>query len=293
MYNTIIIGAGPAGMAASLYLERSGLKTLIIDKDAPGGQMLKTDKIENYLGFESISGADLALKMFRQIKELNITYVYGKVIKVTKDSHFTVSTETTSYKCDNVIIATGKVNNKLGLENEDKLKGISYCAVCDGAFYKNKVVAIVGAGNTAFTEALYLSSLAKQVYIINRSEVIKADNIYQSKVKTKENIIYLSNAKVTKLNGQDFLQSIVLNDKEVLPVDGLFLAIGGRPQIDFIDGLKEENGYLIVDRKMQTNIKGLYAVGDVIKKDYYQISTAVNDGVIAALSIKEGGTIWN
>ena len=291
MYNTIIIGAGPAGMAASLYLERSGLKTLIIDKDAPGGQMLKTDKIENYLGFESISGADLALKMFRQIKELNITYVYGKVIKVTKDSHFTVSTETTSYKCDNVIIATGKVNNKLGLENEDKLKGISYCAVCDGAFYKNKVVAIVGAGNTAFTEALYLSSLAKQVYIINRSEVIKADNIYQSKVKTKENIIYLSNAKVTKLNGQDFLQSIVLNDKEVLPVDGLFLAIGGRPQIDFIDGLKEENGYLIVDRKMQTNIKGLYAVGDVIKKDYYQISTAVNDGVIAALSIKEGGTI--
>lgn len=292
MYNTIIIGAGPAGMAAALYLERSGLKTLIIDKDAPGGEMLKTDKIENYLGFTSISGADLALKMFQQIKNTEVDYIYGKVIKVTRDRKFFVTTETDTYQSDNVIIATGKVNNKLGLVNEDKVKGISYCAVCDGAFYKNKVVGIVGAGNAAFTEALYLSSLAKQVYIINRSERIRADKIYQIKVKNKENITYLSNAVVTKINEENgVLTNIILNNKEELSLDGLFLAIGGKPKIDFINGLEEENGYLLVNNKMQTNIENLYAVGDVIKKDYYQIGTAINDGIVAALSIKEGETI--
>ncbi len=289
MYNTIIIGAGPAGMAAALYLERSGLSCLIIDKDAPGGEMLKTDKIENYLGFDNINGADLALKMFKQIKETGVTYVYGKVTGIRKESKFTVTTETDSYQSDHVIIATGKINNKLGLDNEDKVKGISYCAVCDGSFYKNKIVGIVGAGNAAFTEALYLSSLAKQVYIINRSERIRADKIYQTKVKNKENIIYLANAIVTGINEQDnVLTSVIINDKEVLKLDGLFLAIGGKPQVDFINGLEEENGYLLVNEKMETNIKGLYAIGDVIKKDYYQIGTAINDGIVAALSIKEG-----
>ena len=290
MYNTIIIGAGPAGMAAALYLKRSGLKTLIIDKDAPGGQMLKTDKIENYLGFKNISGADLALNMFNQIKDLEIDYVYGNVISVTKNNKFTVKTETDSYQSDHVIIATGKINNKLGLTGEDKIKGISYCAVCDGAFYKDKIVGIVGAGNSAFTEALYLSSLAKKVYIINRSNQIKADETYKIKVKNKENIIYLSTAKVTKLNSKDnILNSVIINDKEELPLDGLFLAIGGTPKTDFIKGVKTENNYIIVNQKMETNINGLYAVGDVIKKDYYQIATAINDGVVAALSIKEGG----
>ena len=288
MYNTVIIGAGPAGMAAALYLSRSGLKTLIIDQDAPGGQMLKTDKIENYLGFSSISGADLALKMFKQVKENNIAYAYGKVINVEKKNEFIVKTETDSYQSNNVIIATGKVNNKLGLKNEDKIKGISYCAVCDGAFYKDKIVGIVGAGNAAFTEALYLSSLAKKVYIINRSERVRADKIYQTKVKNKENIVYLSNAIITEINDLDgIINNIIINNKSQFKIDGLFLAIGGRPQIDFIEGLRKENGYVLVNQKMETNIKGLYAIGDVIKKDYYQIGTAINDGIVAALSIKE------
>ena len=292
MYDTIIIGAGPAGMAAALYLKRSGLKTLIIDKDAPGGQMLKTDKIENYLGFQSISGADLALNMFNQLKKLEVDYIYGNVVSVLKDNKFLVKTETGSYQSNYVIIATGKTNNKLGLAGEDKIKGISYCAVCDGAFYKNKVVGVVGAGNSAFTEALYLSSLAKKVYIINRTEQIKADEIYITKAKKQANIIYLTNAKVTKLNSKDnALKSIILNDKEELSLDGLFLAIGGTPKTNFIKNIKNENNYIIVNKKMETNIKGLYAAGDVIKKDYYQIATAVNDGVIAALSIKEGGTL--
>ena len=287
MYNTIIIGAGPAGMAAALYLKRSGLKVLIIDKDAPGGQMLKTDKIENYLGFSSISGADLALNMFKQIKN-DVKYVYGEVTSITKENNFIVATEKESYQSKNIVIATGKENNKLGLPGEDKIKGLSYCAVCDGAFYKDKIVGIVGAGNSAFTEALYLSTLAKKVYIINRSENIKADMIYQTKVKNKENIVYLKNASVTALNDNEgILNSVTLNNKEILPLDGLFLAIGGRPQVKFMKNLKEEKGYLIVNEKRETNIKGVYAVGDVIKKDYYQIATAVNDGIVAALSIKE------
>ena len=142
MYNTIIIGAGPAGMAAALYLERSGLKTLIIDKDAPGGQMTKTDLIENYLGFDSINGADLSLRMFNQIKKLNIEYTYGEVIEINKNNTFIVKTIDNTYESKNVIIATGKVNNKLNLENEN-IKGISYCAVCDGAFYKDKDLYII------------------------------------------------------------------------------------------------------------------------------------------------------
>ena len=289
MYNTIIIGAGPAGMAAALYLERSGLKTLIIDKDAPGGQITKTDIIENYLGFASINGADLALKMFDQIKENGVTYAYGSVIKVTKNDKFTVQTETDIYQSDYVIIATGKVNNKLGLKNEDKVKGISYCAVCDGTFYRDKVVGIVGGGNASFTEALYLSTLAKKVYIINRSEKIRADLCYQTKVKNKENIVYLENSVVTQINEKDnILTGVILNNKEQLSLDGLFLAIGGKPQIDFVSDIEKENGYIVVNEKMETNIKGLYAAGDVIKKNYYQIGTAVNDGIVAALSIKEG-----
>ena len=285
MYNTIIIGSGPAGMAAALYLQRSGLKTLIIDKDAPGGQMLKTDKIENYLGFKSISGFELAAKMNNQ---LEVDKAFGEVTEITKDNYFTVKTNNDTFTSKNVVIATGKVNNKLNLPLEDKIKGISYCAVCDGAFYKDKTVAIVGAGNSAFTEALYLSNICLNVYIINRSENIKADNELQTRVKNKENIIYISNSVVTSLKEEDnILTGIVLNNKEELPVNGLFLAIGGKPKLDFIKNVKNDNGYLIVNEKKETNIPGLYGAGDVIKKDYYQIITALNDGVCAALSIKE------
>ena len=280
MYNTIIVGSGPAGMAAALYLKRSGLKTLIIDKDAPGGQMLKTDNIENYLGFSSISGADLALKMNSQLD--GVDKAFGEVISITKDNYFTVKTSSATYTSKNVIIATGKVNNKLGLANEDKIKGISFCAVCDGAFYKNKEVAIVGA-------IFYcLSSICSKVYIINRTENIKADNELQTRVKNRENILYLSSSVVTSLESEDnTLTGIVINDKTLIKVDGLFLAIGGFPKLDFIKGVETDKGYLVVNDKKETNIPGLYGAGDVIKKDYYQIITALNDGVCAALSIKE------
>lgn len=286
MYNTIIIGAGPAGMASALYLKRSGIKTLIIDKNVPGGQITETNIIENYLGIDSINGADLALKMFNQIKKIDVEYVYGEVVSIEKKDNFIVKTNEKEYKCKNIIIAVGKTHNKLGLENEN-IKGISYCAVCDGAFYKEKTVMVVGAGNSAYTQAIYLSSLANKVYIVNRSENIKADKGLIEKAQNKENIIYLSNAKITKINGNNKLESIIINDKIKIDTDGLFIAIGGKPNINFIKEIKEENNYIIVNKKMQTNIKGIYAVGDVIKKDYYQIATAINDGVIAALTIKE------
>lgn len=284
MYNTIIIGAGPAGIASALYLNRSGIKPLIINKNAPGGRIVETNNIENYLGYKNINGADLALIMFKQIKD--IPYVNETVINITKKNNFVVKTNKNTYECKNIIIAVGKENNKLGLDNEN-IKGVSYCAVCDGTFYKDKIVGVVGAGNSAFTEAIYLSDIAKKVYIINRSENIKADKNLINKAKNKENITYLSNSVVTQINGKEKLESIIINNKTKLEIEGLFISIGGKPNIDFIKGIKEENNYILVNEKMQTNIKGIYATGDVIKKDYYQIATAINDGVIAALTIKE------
>lgn len=286
MYNTIVIGAGPAGMATALYLYRSGLNVLIIEKDLPGGQLLKTDNIENYLGFEKIAGADLALKMYKQIKNSGIKIIFEEVEELKKQTNFIVKTKNNKYESKNVVIATGKINNKLGLENEN-IKGVSYCAVCDGAFYKNKTVAVVGGGNSAFSQALYLSSIAKKVYLINRTEKIKAEKRLQDNVKNNKNIIYLKNKIIKKINGNKNIKSITLNNNDVIELDGLFLAIGGTPKIDFITEIKLDKKYIIVNDKMETNINGIFACGDVIKKDYYQIATAISDGIKAALNIKE------
>ncbi len=284
-YNTIIIGAGPAGMAAALYLARSGLSVLLIDKDAPGGQMLKTSNIENYLGIESINGADLAMQMQSHLKKYDVKWAFGEVTKIQKKDKYLVMTNNNEYIADNIIIATGRKPNKLGLANEDKIHGISYCAVCDGTFYKDKNVGVVGGGNAAFTNALYLANLCKKIYIIVRHKV-KADKALVAKANQNKNIVILEKTEIKKLtydNSQ--LNSVILNNDEVLNIQGLFIAIGGKPKVDFIN-VDMENGYIKVNEKMETSLPNVYACGDVIKKNYYQIATAINDGVIAALAIK-------
>ena len=290
MRNCVIIGAGPAGMNAALYLKRGGIEPIIIESDVPGGEMLKTYKIENYLGYESIDGGELALKMSKQVKDLGVKIIRDKVIKVSHDDKFVIKCENNEFVSDYVIVATGRIPRKLGLKNESELtgRGISYCAVCDGAFYKDKEVAIIGGGDSALTEALYLSDLCLKVYVLARKD-LRASDVLQNRIKNKDNIVILKNVEVSEILGNDKLSSILLNNGDRLDVSGMFIAIGGKPDISFLDSLGVEliNGYIKTNNRMESNIKGLYAAGDVRYKDFYQIITAASDGAIAALSIRE------
>lgn len=290
MSKCIVIGAGPGGMSAAIYLKRAGIDVILIEKMVPGGEMLKTNKIENYLGFDSIDGGELALRMSSQVKDLGVEIIRDDITGISYDNTFIVTGLKNKYQADYVIIATGRVPRKLGLDMEEALlnRGISYCATCDGAFYKGKEVAIVGGGDSALTEALYLSDICLKVYVLVRKD-LKASDILQNRVKNKDNIVILKNVSVSQFISSDSLTGVLLNDGRKLDVNGLFIAIGGTPDISFLKNLNVDtiNGYIKTDDKMRTNIKGLYAVGDVRYKDFYQIITAASDGAIAALSIRE------
>lgn len=285
----LIVGAGPAGMTAAIYLKRAGIDFILMDKSAPGGELLKTSVIENYPGVSEVNGPDLAMKMVNQLKGLDIKPEFAEVLDITKNGNlFTVKTLKDEILCDNVILATGGVPNSLKIDGEDRFigKGISYCAPCDGSFYKDKVVAIVGGGNTAITDAIYMASLAKKVYLIVRGE-IKASKILVDRLKDKENVIVIKPAIVKKIIYDEVIKGVLLDNGTEIQLDGIFLAIGGRPMLSFVSSLDLEmdNGYLIVNNKMESSVKGIYGAGDIIKKDYYQIVTATNDGAIAALTI--------
>lgn len=283
-----IIGAGPAGMASALYLKRSGLDPVLLEKSAPGGQVINTYTVENYLGFNEINGADLSLKMFQQMNYQEIEYKTFDIKNIAKNQDkFIVSNGTDNLEFDKIIIASGKRRRKLNLENEDRLKGISYCAVCDGTFYKDKVVAVIGGGDSALTEAIYLSKICFKVYLLVRNEVRAKSSIHR-KVLDIDNIEVI-NSEVTKLIGTDYLEKIGLSNGTSLNISGLFISIGGIPNNDFINELELNlnNGYIKTNDKMETTEKGIYAVGDIRDKRYNQIATAINDGVIAALSIAE------
>lgn len=285
----LIVGAGPAGMTAAIYLKRAGIDFILMDKSAPGGELLKTSVIENYPGVSEVNGPDLAMKMVNQLKGLDIKPEFDEVLDITKNGNlFTVKTLKDEILCDNVILATGRVPNSLKIDGEDRFigKGISYCAPCDGSFYKDKVVAIVGGGNTAITDAIYMASLAKKVYLIVRGE-IKASKILVDRLKDKENVIVIKPAIVKKIIYDEVIKGVLLDNGTEIQLDGIFLAIGGRPMLSFVSSLDLEmdNGYLIVNNKMESSVKGIYGAGDIIKKDYYQIVTATNDGAIAALTI--------
>lgn len=290
MSKCVIIGGGPAGMNAALYLKRAGLDVVIIEKDVPGGEMLKTNKIENYLGFSEIDGGELALKMSKQVKDLGVTIIKDKVLNVTLNDKFEVHMEKDTITSDYVIVATGRTPRKLNLDGEDKLlnRGISYCAICDGAFYRGLDVAVVGGGDSALTEALYLSDLCNKVYVFVRKD-LRANEILQNRVKNKDNIVVMKNVQVSRLGYDDKLSNIVLDNGENITLNGLFVAIGGVPELGFLKDLDidMQNGYIKTDDRMESNIKGLYAVGDVRYKDFYQIITAASDGAVAALSIRE------
>ena len=268
-FDCIIIGAGIAGLTAAIYLKRAGKNIIIIEKSMPGGQILKTSSIKNYPGFLEIDGFGLIRKVLDQTDNLNIEIIKEEVLEI---NNLEVKTNKNTYNTKNIILATGRKPRILGLENEEELigKGISFCASCDGNLYKNENVAVVGGGNTAFEDAIYLSNICKTVTLIHRNENYRAEEYLIDELKQKTNVKFAPNEKIEKINTKEgFLESIETNNN-TYKIKGLFVAIGQVPSIIKIDSLKQENGYIIVNEKMQTNINGIYACGDCIKKDVYQ-----------------------
>ncbi len=292
-YDCIIIGAGVAGMTAAIYLKRAELNICIIEKAAPGGQVNKTSVIDNYPGFVG-DGPTLAMTMFHQVNQLNIPYLYGDVQDIiAHDQGYEVITDQQHYTTKKIILATGRIPNKLGLDLEDKLTnhGISWCAICDGPLFRDKTVAVVGSGNSALEESLYLASICDKVILLNRSEKFKGSKMLVDKMKALDNVEIYYETVVKQLHEANGKLSglTALKDREVfdLKVDGLFIYIGFQPEYQYLKSLslEKEDGYLKVDSMMQTSMPGIYACGDLIKKEYYQISTAVGEAAIAALSI--------
>lgn len=282
MYDIVIIGAGPAGLTAAIYGARANKKVLVLEALNYGGAIINTPNIENYPVEESISGFDFATKLYNQVINLGVEVKFEKVINITDNE---VETNKTKYNTKTIIIATGLNTRKLLLSNEEELigKGISYCATCDGAFYKEKDVAVVGGGNTALEDALYLSNICNKVYLIHRRNEFRADDVTVSKVLEKDNIEVLYDSIVTKINGIDHINSIEINNNKNINIDGLFIAIGKIPNIDFIDSLDlTEDGFIKSNELCHTNIENIFVAGDIRSKDLRQLVTATSDGAVAA-----------
>ncbi len=296
MYDLIIIGAGPAGLTSAIYALRSNLNTLIIESDNPGGKLTKTFKIENYPGFKEINGYELANDFIEHVKKFNADIYNGRVNKINKkDGYFDVVLDSDkTYQAKAVIVASGTKERELDLENAKEYtgRGISYCAVCDGFFYRKKDVVVIGGGNSALEEALYLSSIVNKVTIIIRRDEFRAEKSVVQEVLNKDNIEIIKNVAPYKLQIEnDRITGLIIKDVNnnvttKINCVGIFPYIGASPNTSFLDNnLLDDKGYLIVDKDMSTKIKGIYGAGDVTNKDLRQIVTATNDGAIAANSV--------
>ena len=292
----IIIGAGPGGVTSAIYAKRAGLDVLVFEKYAIGGQVVNAFEIENYPGFSKINGFDLALLFQYQLKDNDIKVINEEVIKIEpNDNYFKIITNNNEYFSKKVILALGSKHKTLSLSNLEKYEGhgISYCATCDGAFYKDKNVAIAGAGNSAISEAIYLAKIAKSVNIIVRSKV-KAEQSLVKELLSFKNVNIFEGYEITKLDGDINLSNItitnkVTKDKKILEIEGVFVYIGLIPSTKFLLdlGITDENGYIITDNHFETKIKGLYAIGDCIKKDLRQIVNSTSDGAMVIHYLKD------
>lgn len=292
-YDCVVIGAGVSGMTAAIYLKRAEIKVALLEKGAPGGQINKTSTIENYPGFTGI-GPDLAMKIFEQVTNLNIPYEYADVSDIKKiEDGFEIIATNKTITSRKIILATGREPNKLNVPNENELtgRGVSWCAICDGPLYKDKVVAVVGSGNSALEEGIYLSNICKKVIMLNRSKQFKGSKMLQSKLFEKENIEIHYETTVESLKEKDgILDKMIVkynNEEKEMDIDGLFIYIGFTPDTHYLEnlGIELDKNYVVTNSKLQTNIPGIYACGDIIKKDYYQISNAVGEAAEAALAV--------
>lgn len=290
MYDIIIIGSGIAGLTSAIYALNNKRKVLILESQTYGGQIINSNIINNYPGFLEISGFDLMTNIYNQVKNLGGVIKYEEVLEITKNKKVITKNET--YEAKSIIISTGLAPRKLNLENEDKFigKGISYCATCDGSFYKDKDVMVVGGGNTAIEDVIYLSNICKKVYLVYRRKELRKDVNLTEKVKELSNVEIIYNSNIEKLNGDESLNSVDIINKDTekitnIIIDGLFVAIGKIPSGNIFKDLLNvtENGYIITDEDCHTNIDGIYAAGDIRKKKLRQLVTAASDGAIAAI----------
>ena len=294
MSKVVIVGAGPAGITAAIYLKRGGIEPILIEKMMPGGKVSLTHKVDNYPGFTSIGGSDLANEFMNQLMANNIEIVFDEVTKITKSEEgFLVKTSYNEYQVDAVIVATGTIERKLGIPGEKEFfaKGVSTCAVCDGGFFKGQPMAIIGGGNSALEEALYLSSITEKVYVIHRRNEFRADQILVDKIKEDKHIEILTPYVPLEVKGDKMVSSLLLQNVETkeekeIKINAMFAYIGSDSNTSFIDikGVLDDKGYLVVDSEMNTSIPGLFACGDCIKKNLRQVVTACGDGAIAAMS---------
>jgi len=298
IYDVVIIGAGPAGMTAAVYTSRANLSTLMLERGIPGGQMANTEEIENYPGFETILGPELSTKMFEHAKKFGAEYAYGDVSEIIDGEDYKIiKAGAKEYKAHAIIIATGAEYKKLGVPGENELggRGVSYCAVCDGAFFKGKDLIVVGGGDSAVEEGVYLTRFANKVTIVHRRDKLRAQKILQDRAFANEKIDFIWNHTVKQINEKDgkvgsvTLVSTVDGSEKEVPCDGVFVYIGMSPLTAPFKklGILNAQGYVVTNEKMETSVKGIFAAGDVREKELRQIVTATGDGSIAAQSAQQ------
>ncbi|QDW92219.1 thioredoxin-disulfide reductase [Staphylococcus chromogenes] len=297
-YDVAIIGAGPAGMTASVYASRANLDTVMIERGMPGGQMANTEEVENFPGFEMISGPDLSSKMFEHAKKFGAEYQYGDIKGIEdKGDYKVIDLGSSQVEATAVIIATGAEYKKIGVPGESELggRGVSYCAVCDGAFFKNKNVYVIGGGDSAVEEGTFLTKFADKVTIVHRRDKLRAQKILQDRAFKNEKIDFIWNHTLKSVNeengkvGSLTLVSTVDGSEQTVEADGLFVYIGMKPLTQPFEnlGITNDAGYIVANPDMSTAVKGIYVAGDVREKGLRQIVTATSDGSIAAQSVQE------
>ena len=293
MYDTIIIGAGPAGMTAALYAARSNLKVALLERGIPGGQMNNTADIENYPGYANISGPELAEKMFEPLENLGVEHLFGLVEKIEDRGDFKeIVTEDERFEAKTVIIASGANHRHLGVPGEEDYnsRGVSYCAVCDGAFFRDEDLLVVGGGDSAVEEAIFLTRFAKSVTIVHRRDELRAQKVLQDRAFANEKIRFVWDSVVESIHGDErkvtgvTFKNVKTGELSQAEFGGIFIYVGLDPVSEFAKdlGITDEAGWILTDHQMKTSVAGIYAVGDVRQKDLRQITTAVGDGAIAS-----------
>ena len=296
MLDVIVIGAGPAGMTAALYASRSNLSVLLIERGAPGGQMNNTAEIENYPGFDRIMGPELAEKMYSPLEKFGTKHAYGIVEGINDCGDYKeVKTDSEIYQTKTVIIATGCEHRQLGVKGEQEFagRGVSYCAVCDGAFFRNRKLLVVGGGDSAVEEALFLTQFASEVVIVHRRDELRAQKIIQDRAFANPKISFLWDSVVTEIKGNKMsmtgavIENVRTKEIHEEEAGGIFIYVGLDPLTEaFKDtGITNEDGWIITDTQMRTSVPGVYAVGDVREKELRQVTTAVGDGSIAGQQV--------
>ena len=293
MLDVIIAGAGPAGLSAAIYAKRAGLSAIVLDKSAAECQVTRSVEVENYLGMISVSGAELYSRFTEHARSCGVEIVKGAVLRVEKNGDtFKVYTRKNEYECKNLIIATGRTHRHIGVEGEERLSGagVSYCATCDGYFFKDKEVCVIGGGDSALSQAIYLSKICRKVYLIHRRDSFRASNYLVERVKELSNVELLMNSVVSEIIGESFVEGVRYacdGEEKTLSCNGVFGAVGEIPNMKFtVEGLElNAEGYIKTDAYCRSNIDGIYAVGDIREKELYQIVTAVSDGALAISGI--------